>query len=350
MVKKLRFLLLLCFLVNSFLSFSQHYVIGIDVPSVFLNQFNPSIERSFGKHFSAGLSFETGTYSYGTSGSINQQKLIYELKGNALMPSIRYYPFTKRRIAPKGLSFELYYRHFWLTEKYNGDDYSVVNTPFNFIDPVPANVNTKGNVTNVGLAIAYKFTMGPVIVEPLVGYGTINGGWDSPNERNKIDPFFKTDYNDFLFASRFEIKLGFYFPLINRPVQQLDEIPYVRNNRETIHEPSDSNATRSNKIKLYIYRPDNLYEEEYNYDVKINDSLTVSIKNGSFQLVTLYRSGEYLISAKLQDEKSISVHLETGKTYYLRCGVQVGQFLERPKFKFVKPAVGKTDIGYLKNQ
>jgi len=343
MVKKLRFLLILCFILHSFLSFSQHFALGIDALHGAYKQFKPSIEGTVGNHFSVLLNYESGIFAQGISSDLISQSIVYELNGKAIMPSIRYYPFTKRRIAPKGLSVELYYRHFWFTETYNGDDFSVSRDPLFFFNPVQANVNTKGTATNVGLAIAYKFTLGPIVVEPLLGYGTYNGEWDSPNERNKIDPFF-TEKNDLVLASRIEIKVGFYFPQIKRK----NEIPFAKNKIVTSNETLDSNTSPANEIKLYIYRPKIPYEQQTNYDVKINDSLIVNIKSGTFEVITFNQAGEYIISAKVGGEKSIKAPLEAGKTYYLRCGVRAGLFTERPKFKFVKPVVGKTEIGYLK--
>ena len=210
-MKPLKHFLLICCLCFSFHSFSQYYVVGIDIPQGFIGIAKPSIERTFGDHFSVLLNYETGNYSEGSTGGINSQSVVYQNNGKAIMPGFRYYPFIKKRVAPKGLSIGLYYRYFWLEETYAGEDYSADRNSFQSNQRPNANVKTKGNVSNFGFSFAYKFFAGPVIFEPLIGFGTSKGEWDTPNEREKIDPFFNTQLTDFQFSGRVEIKVGFYF-------------------------------------------------------------------------------------------------------------------------------------------
>ncbi len=349
MLNYIKPLLLSCLLITSISSFSQYYVFGIDVPHGLTGTFKPSFERTFGKHFSVLLNYESGIYSEGTTGNLTSQSAVYQLNGNAFMPSIRYYPFTKKRIAPKGLSLGLYYRVFSFTETYTGEDYDP-NRSFQPFNPKPsANIKTKGKATNFGLALAYKFTAGPIIIEPLLGFGSAQGEWDSPNERDRIDPFFKSSFNDFLFSGRAEIKIGFYIPQIKPYLERVTDIPYVKNITLQKSNPTLTDTVNTNEIRLYVYRPKRVSGFAIGYDVTVNDSLSTRMSNGNYHLFILSETSEFKISAKTEEEKTIIANLEAGRTYYLRCTVGAGLFIGRPKFRFVEHSVGKVEFEKLKN-
>ncbi len=173
----------------------------------------PLYERTFNKHISVLLIFEAGKYNYGTTQSgQGDQRIVMLTKGWGLMPEARYYPFTKHKPAPDGFFTAVYFRYRSLTETYNGANY------LNRKDTI--SVITKGNAYHYGIDVGYKLTAGNVLLEILYGLGIANGTWQTPNERDKMDPTFKTDLSDMINSMRVEIALGFVFPKIkkNQPV------------------------------------------------------------------------------------------------------------------------------------
>jgi hypothetical protein len=152
--------------------FSQYNVIGIDFPHGITGKFKPSFERSIGKHFSALINYESGIYATGTTGNLSSQTEVYRLTGKGWMPGVRYYPFVKKKTAPLGFSLGLYYRRMNFEESYTGEIRS--NNPFTPPNTQTVNINSKAKSSNYGFTMAYKFNAGPVIIEPLVGFGSIN--------------------------------------------------------------------------------------------------------------------------------------------------------------------------------
>lgn len=347
---KMRFSLLLLALFFSYNSFAQHFAFGVDVPYGLAGTFKPSVEYAFSKKFSIGMVYESGIYSEGTTGNLNSQSIVYQVSGRSFTTELKYYPFVKKRRAPRGFSLGIYYRRGSFEEHYTGRDYSFNLTGQSGIptnNRPSVNIKSQGSTSNIGVAFGYKFNAGPIIVEPLLGFGSVNGKWDSPNERNRIDPFFKDDLNDFQYSGRIEIKLGFYFPQMKNYIKKLDNVPSSTWDKQSAiqtHLNQQENLDSSKRIKLIVYRPPNLMGALINYTLMLNDSAVMKVKFRSYKIIELDAAGVYKISAKTEDEKAIQVNLEANKVYFLRCTVGLGLFLGRPKFKFVDASRGQSEV------
>jgi hypothetical protein len=153
-----------------------------------------SAERSFGRHFSALLTFESARYA---TGERNQQE-VYKLSGYGFIPEVRYYPFTGNKPAPLGWFVGGAFRYASLKEAY-----------------APAGVQLTGRVINAGLNAGYKFNHQQALIEVLTGYGAGQLSGLDPVRRQQIDPFFAgstlAGMKDFF---RFEISVGLVFPQV----------------------------------------------------------------------------------------------------------------------------------------
>ena len=268
------------------------------------------------------------------------------------MPEVRYYPFTEKKIAPRGFSLGLYYRYGSYKETYTGKDFTQ-NSP-SFPNPgnqsPNVNIETEGSTNAFGVSIGYKLNFGPFILEPLVGFGTVSGDWNTPNDRNKIDPFFKDDLSDFQYSGRIELKLGFHFPQMKDKIRILDNIPSAElvSNSLLNKKLSESEVQEdTNSIYLYIYRPKKFKGIAIQYELDLNDlndSTVAYIRNNSFKRIKLKKAGEYQISAKTESVNVIKANFEAGKSYYLRCTVKYGVIVGLPKFEFVEAQIAENEI------
>jgi len=327
---------------------AQHFAFGIDVPHGLTGIFKPSAEVALSKNFSLGLALESGTYSEGTTGTNFSQAEVYSVKGSAWIAEARLYPFAQKKQAPRGFSVGMYYRRGNFEERYNGEDYST-NQQAGMFNPQTqgkiVDITTEGSTSNIGISFAYKFNAGPIIIEPLIGFGSVNGEWNAPNERERIDPFFKDELDDFQYSGRIEVKLGFYFPQMKNFVEYFDKLPSGEWQEQTqLKAAYKENVDSTKNIKLIAYRPFKLEGFAINYTLSINDSAVMKVKNRSYHFIELDKAGEYKISAKTEAEKAIKVKLEAGKTYYLRCTFGIGIFIGRPKFKFVSTEKGEAEV------
>jgi hypothetical protein len=191
-------------------SAQQYNAIGFDVLSpLIIKGFKFSYERSFHKHFSGAAYFETGKYESGTSGTYASQSEVYSIKGPGGTLEARYYPLNWKP-APYGLFIGGFFRYYSLTEKYTGES---VNSGFPFGQNKNTSliISTSGHAVNVGLAVGYKWIWGHFFIEPLTGFALSSVTWQTPNQRNQIDPFFKNE--DIPVGTiRVEMRIGLVFP------------------------------------------------------------------------------------------------------------------------------------------
>ncbi len=344
-----RYILLLLISITSTIAYSQYTAIGFDVPGALFSRFHPSIEHSLNKNFTIGLNYDRGIYAEGTTGDFSSQTKIYEVNGWSIMPEVRYYPFTQKKIAPRGFSMGLYYRYGSYRETYTGEDYTQASQAFQNPgnQPPNANVITDGSTSVFGISLGYKLNFGPFILEPLVGFGTVAGEWSTPNDRNKIDPFFKDDLSSFGYSGRIELKLGFHFPQMKDKIQIIEDIPSSELESNTLLNMKLGKTEEhedTNRIFIYIYRPNKLKGLAIHYELDINDTTVAYIKNNTFKRVELKEAGEYQISAKTESINAIKANFEAGKSYYLRCTVKFGVIVGLPKFEFVDAQIAENEI------
>jgi hypothetical protein len=342
MIKKNLLTTLVFILFNVSLTFSQYNVIGLDALGLFNGYFKASYERSFSKHLSFAINYENAEYASGTTGSLNSQTKVYSLTGWGIIPEARFYPLTKKKQAPRGFFLGLHYRYRELSENYTGKDFSTMQASLFSSPTAPSpnlDITTKATASNYGLTIGYKFNAGPIILEPLFGFGSGSGKYEQPNERSKIDPFYKDDQAILEDALRAQIKVGFYFPQM-KPHEEIIENPAYE---------IDKSLAADSMIMFKIYRPGKLIGLVMAYNVFINEEKVARMSNSSYEMVKLPYSDYAKITASTEDQVSLQVPLVPGGIYYLECKIGMGLLVGRPKMKIVDPATGQEAIDKIKH-
>ena len=129
-------------------------------------------EQAFSKHFSADLSLEGGHYI-----DVRPNRLEdYEVSGMGVVGALRYFPCTKKAVAPQGFFTYAAFRYIDYNEAFlytaTGEHYEV-----------------GGNIVNIGLGIGYKFVYRRIGFEAFVGWGAGQLKSDDEVYRNNIPEF-----------------------------------------------------------------------------------------------------------------------------------------------------------------
>jgi hypothetical protein len=326
--------LLLFFVTHSY--FSQYVSPKIDAVGLLapnLKVIRPAIEFAFAKHFSAGLVFEKGKYQSGST-QINSSAPVevHKITGWGLMSELRYYPGTREKRAPLGVFLGAHFRYRNLTEDYTGEDYLLTRQNHK----VYANLSTEAIAYNYGVHVGYKAHLYVFALELLAGFGGANGTWKTPNERERINPDFKADLYGIENAFRFEVSVGFIFPKVKTGTVMKENVPYT----ETVEDDKKEVA------QVIIYRPKKFGGSAVGYDLYAGDKLITRVSSGTYYVYTL-TPGLTEFSAKTESKNSITLNLEKGRTYYLKCGISAGIFIAHPSFEVVAPAVGQEESAKL---
>ncbi|MBO4557841.1 MAG: hypothetical protein J5693_04465 [Bacteroidales bacterium] len=91
---------------------------------------------------------------------------------------------------------------------------------------------------------------------------------------------------------------------------------------------------------VYFYRNSSL-GALVNYDVHIGDTPVYRAKVNSAAEVKIYESGILDIWAKTEAKETLTLKVELGEEYYVRCDVTMGAFVGRPDLELVHPITGK---------
>jgi hypothetical protein len=95
---------------------------------------------------------------------------------------------------------------------------------------------------------------------------------------------------------------------------------------------------------LYAYRPDNLGAGDMTYDVRLNDSVIYRARFGSRAVIRLTKPGAVTLWAE-KGNKPLTLEVEPGKEYFLRCGLQVSLFKVSPWLSIVSTRLGRLEYG-----
>lgn len=102
-----------------------------------------------------------------------------------------------------------------------------------------------------------------------------------------------------------------------------------------------------NYAKIYIYRPNGI-GPLVGYNLYLNDSLLFRVKNNSKQEIKIKKEGTHTLWAKTESKTEISIDIEFGKEYYLRCGVLMGVMVGRPQLQIIDAISGKSEFDGVK--
>ena len=79
------------------------------------------------------------------------------------------------------------------------------------------------------------------------------------------------------------------------------------------------------------------------YDVYVGETKVFASKVGAKAQVKVFDPGVIEIWAKTESKTSVSIEVEAGGEYYVRCGVSIGFFVGHPSFDLVPASVGNME-------
>lgn len=101
------------------------------------------------------------------------------------------------------------------------------------------------------------------------------------------------------------------------------------------------------KAVIFLYRPSSCFGGAVSYKVWQdginNNNPFVTIKPGGY-FPYYADQGKVVLKAKTEAEKSITVDVVAGKTYYVLCDVSVGILVGRPSFKLIENEKAEKEI------
>jgi hypothetical protein len=167
-------------LLNPFLSLGQ-YTSSIKAHTFRIPDglYTVSFEHAFNKHLSYEVALQGGDY---IDVQLTQFEK-YKVTGLGAIGSLRYYPFTKKRVAPYGFFGYFAFRYVKFTEEFH-------DTLFNY------DYEVGGDIVNAGLGIGYKFVYRRVGLEAYVGWGAGKLKSDDNAYRQNIPAFHQSSIEE----------------------------------------------------------------------------------------------------------------------------------------------------------
>jgi len=80
------------------------------------------------------------------------------------------------------------------------------------------------------------------------------------------------------------------------------------------------------------------------YDLYLGDSVICRVINNFKTTLHIRKDGMNMLWAKTEANHEIPVNFEMGRTYYLRCGLNMGAFVGRPHLELIDYKTGKTEF------
>jgi len=81
-----------------------------------------------------------------------------------------------------------------------------------------------------------------------------------------------------------------------------------------------------------------------NYDLHMGDSTICRIKRNVAETIKIAKEGEITLSASTETKTELSLDIEHGKEYYIRCGLSMGILVGRPSIEKVSIRTGKQEF------
>jgi hypothetical protein len=94
---------------------------------------------------------------------------------------------------------------------------------------------------------------------------------------------------------------------------------------------------------VHVYRLNKLAGFAIGYDVRLNDSVVYRARNNSQATIRRTKSGSIVLSAKTEARSELTLDVQTGREYYVRCSLGMGAVVGRPQLTQVTVAEGKQD-------
>ena len=103
-------------------------------------------------------------------------------------------------------------------------------------------------------------------------------------------------------------------------------------------------ASQGKYAVLNIYRPKKRGHSFASFTINVNDSAVCKIKNNTRYTIRIYKFGATEIWARSESKSSLTMNLEMGKEYYLKCRAKSGMWAEVPDLVLMDPAQGKIEF------
>ncbi|WP_338871561.1 hypothetical protein WBJ53_25725 [Spirosoma sp. SC4-14] len=96
--------------------------------------------------------------------------------------------------------------------------------------------------------------------------------------------------------------------------------------------------------KIYIYRPFTLSAVLLGFGIRKEGEKLFKLRNNSARELRIYKSAPIILSAKSVERISkITLNVEVGKSYYIRCIPRISYLTVNPKLELVNEAKGKQE-------
>jgi type 1 fimbria pilin len=103
-------------------------------------------------------------------------------------------------------------------------------------------------------------------------------------------------------------------------------------------------VNENNFATLYIYRPKSRKISLASFTINVNDSSVCKIKSNKRYTVKLYKFGTTEFWAKSEYKSTVTMNIEKGKSYYLKCNIKMGWWAESPALTWMDEVKGKSEF------
>ncbi len=94
---------------------------------------------------------------------------------------------------------------------------------------------------------------------------------------------------------------------------------------------------------MFFYRPAKMYAAVVSYDMNLNNQVIGKVKNGKY-FYQYVDPGSYTLTAETRDKESLTLEVEAGKTYYIRCSIKQTMMSNIPTLKLVDESTGSSAV------
>lgn len=102
---------------------------------------------------------------------------------------------------------------------------------------------------------------------------------------------------------------------------------------------------------VYIYRSNNFHGSFIKYDVWMDNVKHLGkAKKGFKKEIKIKDFGEHYFSNEINAEFPLTINIQRGRKYYLRCGIRQGALAGTPDIYFIEEIVGKYEYDLIKDE
>jgi len=138
-------------------------------------------------------------------------------------------------------------------------------------------------------------------------------------------------------SSCYRIKAAMYRDLDQDVIEELADLEAQKNASTLPHD--------ADYAIVYFYRPRNYVGSAIGFKVRHKDEIIGKARNGKHFSYQVSEPGEYVFWGKTEKRDSVTIQVELGEEYYVRCGVQAGAAIGRPEMFLIEPYVGREEYG-----